>query len=99
MGALEKTGKILRRRSVQLMPIVLLVVLLVSTIYAEFPNFDMTIFSGGNALNTGIIIPLFTQNFSLSQVNDVIIAKQANPQVPFIVERRPFLFHAECVPI
>ena len=34
---------------------------------------------------TGILVPLFSQNYSQSQVNEVIQAKEAHPSLPFIV--------------
>lgn len=39
-------------------------------------------------LSTGVIVPMFT-NYTLSEVSEIIQAKQANPSVPFLVVANP----------
>lgn len=53
--------------------------------FLEYPTFFIKPVVHKSELDTGIIIPLFTSADSYGQVNEVIQAKRANPQVPFVV--------------
>jgi len=58
-------------------------------IVANFPNTipfrSSTVPPLDTQSRTGIIIPLFSQNYSQSQVEEIIQAKEAHPTLPFIV--------------
>src|SRR5579872_5196137 len=73
------------RRSKVIFLIPLIAILLFSTAFIAMPNFFKLRAVNAPQLNTGIIIPMFPGDYSRSQVNQVIQAKQANSQVPFVV--------------
>src|ERR1700730_12008072 len=54
-----------------------------------FGNTPKTVISSSTSsqalIRTGIIVPLFSQNYSQNQVNEVIQAKTLHPGLPFIV--------------
>jgi hypothetical protein len=81
---LDKARKVLGERPVQIFLIALIAVLMLSLAYVKFPTFTSSV-RQVNQLSTGIIIPMFTVNYSQSQIEEVIHAKQTNPAVPFIV--------------
>src|SRR5579862_353976 len=81
--ALKSAEGILKKNLTRISIVIVIVVAVLLFAFIQFPIFRTS--SAQSDLNTGIIIPMFSVNYSQAQVNEVIQAKVANPTVPFIV--------------